>query len=520
MNLRPYQIAAIESVLAMWRKGAKRLLVQMATGTGKTVLFAELAKRCKGNVLIVNERQELVEQTASRVAEWTGAPVGIEMGDRRDLSRGPRPRVVVASIQTLAKRFTAVPFNWPTFIVIDEAHHAVAKSYRDVLDYFSGSYILGVTATPDRSDEIFLGQTFEELAFQYSIAHAIRDGWLAPIRQFAIKTTIDLSRVRTTAGDLNAGDLEAVMVHEANLAQVARPIVSESKGKPGIVFGVSVRHAHDLAAALNSISGSPNFAAALDGSHSRDERAAVLDAARRGDIKMLCNCALFTEGFDWPAIEVVAVARPTKSRALYAQMVGRGTRLSPGKTDVLVLDFTSNSKKHRLVRAIDIYEGQIAEDELEIINEIADEQAEPVTLEQLMVLSAERLRQRAEEIRYEMLRADPFAAALIGKNFGAPAPERPTEAQVKALLGHGIQPQTISAITRGLAETLVASLELRKTMGLATAPQARLLRRYGIDATNVTKADASKIIAHARAGGFRPSVVKSAAAQFIGKEVG
>lgn len=508
MSLRPYQIAAVESVLAKWRKGAKRLLVQMATGTGKTVLFAELAKRCKGNVLIVNERQELVEQTASRVAEWTGSSVGIEMADRRDLSRGPRPRVVVASIQTLAKRFTSVPFNWPTFIVIDEAHHAVAKSYRDVLDYFSDAYILGVTATPDRSDEIFLGQTFEELAFQYSIAHAIRDGWLAPIRQFAIKTTIDLSRVRTTAGDLNAGDLEAVMLHEAALAQVARPIVSESEGKPGIVFGVSVRHAHDLAAALNSISGSPNFAAALDGSHSRDERAAVLDAARRGDIKMLCNCALFTEGFDWPAIEVVAVARPTKSRALYAQMVGRGTRLSPGKKDVLVLDFTSNSKKHRLVRAIDIYEGEIAEDELEIINEIADEQAEPVTLEQLMVLSAERLRQRAEEVRYEMLRADPFSAALL-KGSG-PGSGRPNEAQVKALLGHGIQPQTIAAITYGCAETMIASLELRKSMGLATAPQARLLRRYGIDATNVTKADAAKIIAHARAGGFRPSVVHAA----------
>lgn len=513
MSLRPYQIAALEAARIRYRDGQRCLLLQLATGTGKTVIFAEAAKLCRGNVLMVNERQELVEQTAERVSSWCGEPVGIEMGEKRTLSIRAQngPRIVAASVQSLARRLAKIDGKWPKLVIIDEAHHSTARTYRSIIDHFADARVLGLTATPDRSDEEFLGQVFESLAFEYSIRDGIRDGWLVPVKTIAIKTTADFSKIRTTAGDLNTGDLAAIMRKESVLAEVAGPLVERAGQRPSIVFSVTVEHAHDLARAINAVAGTPSYAAAIDGSFSREERDAFLSRARRGDVKCIVNCALFTEGFDHPPIEVVGMARPTKSRALYTQMVGRGTRpsIDTGKTDCLVIDFTSNSRRHRLVRAYDIFDGEITEDALEILDQIIETADGEIDVQAVLAMSDERIRQRAAEQRYSAVEIDTLAAHLLGRMIPAGGP--PTAEQRKRLLTFGTHPNVLEVITETAANTLIASLELRAERGLATPPQIRLLHRYGINATNYTKDQAARVIAEARRSGFRPTAVHAAA---------
>lgn len=515
MSLRPYQVAALEAARIRYREGQRCVLLQLATGTGKTVIFAEAAKLCRGNVLMVNERQELVDQTAARVGEWCGEPVGIEMGDRRALSirASSGPRIVAASVQSLARRLSKIDGNWPRLVIIDEAHHSTARTYRSIIDHFADARVLGLTATPDRSDQEFLGQVFESLAFEYSIRDGIRDGWLVPVKTIAIRTTADFSAIRTTAGDLNTGDLDAIMRRESMLAEVAGPLVERAGMRPSIAFSVTVEHAHDLARAINAVAGTPSYAAAIDGSASRDERAEFLARARRGDVKCIVNCALFTEGFDHPPIEVVAMARPTKSRALYTQMVGRGTRpsIDTGKSACLVIDFTANSKRHRLVRAYDIFDGEISEDGLEIIDQIIEESDGEIDVQAALDLSDERIRAAAAAKRYSAVEIDTLASHLLGKSIAAGGP--PTQEQCARLLNFGTHPAVLSNITETAAKTLIASLELREERGLATPPQIRLLNRFGINATNMSKESATRVIAEARRSGFRPSAVRMAARQ-------
>lgn len=514
-TFRPYQTAALEAARQRFAAGQRAVLIQLATGTGKTVIFAEATRLCRGRVLILNERSELVEQTAARVGEWCEESVGVEMADRRALSIGASqgPRIVAASVQSLARRLKDIPQKWPTLIVIDEAHHATARTYRSILDHFAYARVLGVTATPDRGDEEFLGQIFESLAFEYSIRDAIRDRWLVPVKTVAIKTSIDLSAVRTTAGDLNVGDLDEIMRREQSLAEIAGPFVERAGARPSILFATTVAHAHDLAKALNAVAGSPHYAMGIDGSFSRDDRSEYLARARRGDIRCIVNCALFTEGFDHPPIEVVGMARPTKSRALYTQMVGRGTRTSPGKSSCLVLDFTSNSKRHRLVRAYDIFDGEISEDALEIVNQIIEEADGEIDVQAALAMSDERIRDRARAARYDAIEIDTLAAPFVDRSESI---SEITADQRRRLLMLGVLPQTIESLTNSVAERLIASLSSRAELGLATAPQVRLLRRYGIQAAELTKQQATKIIAEARAGGFSPRSVRSVVAATLG----
>lgn len=308
MQLRPYQQAALEAVRAAYRRGSRRVLVVMPTGTGKTVLFAEIARLAKGPVLVLAHRQELVHQARDKIAQWCEDVVAIEMAQRRDLShpRGRRPKISVASVQSLGRRLAKIPSDAFRMLVVDEAHHATAQSYRRILDHFP-VHVLGVTATPDRSDKTPLGEIFEELAFEYDIASAIEEGFLCPVHSFAVHTRIDFSRVRKLAGELHVGDVEDVLTRELHLAEIAEPILRERGDRPSIVFAASVAHARALTRVLCELSRDRDYARALDGSHDGSRRRAVLDAFRRGRIKVLVNCALFTEGFDLPQIALVGL---------------------------------------------------------------------------------------------------------------------------------------------------------------------------------------------------------------------
>ena len=359
MALRPYQLEALEATRAAYKAKHRAVLVVMPTGTGKTVLFAEIARLAKGPVLVLAHRQELVEQAREKISAWIDDVVAVEMGNRRDLSRpdGTRPKITVASVQTLGRRLEHVPRDAFRIVVVDEAHHAVADSYKKILAHFH-AHLLGVTATPDRSDKAPLGEIFSSVAFDYDMRKAIEDGWLCPIRSFLVQTKADFSHVRKVAGELSIKGVEEVLTKDLHLAEIAEPILRERGSRPTIVFAASVAHAKALARVMCELSEDDAFAVALDGTMSLEQRAPVLDHFREGRIKVLVNCSLFTEGFDVPAISLVAIARPILSRSFYAQMVGRGTRISPGKEDLLVLDFLPGNCRHSLIQAVDIFATQ------------------------------------------------------------------------------------------------------------------------------------------------------------------
>lgn len=296
ITLRPYQVEAVNSVLVELATVQSTLLV-LATGLGKTTVFIEIAKHF-GRTLIIAHRKELIDQATKRVFEQLNVKAGIEMGSKR--SKGET--IIVGSIQTLIAR--AGTLQPPDLVIIDEAHHAVANTYLDVLRLWPNAKILGVTATPDRSDQIALGNVFETVAYNYETPNAIDDGWLAPI-------------IWDKANDLN--DLQLA-----------------TYGRRTVIFTPNVPDAKAIAQELGEEAG------VVYGSMPKTERTKTLDRFKAGELQYMVNCNILTEGFDCPEIEAVAMLRRTDSRAMFVQCLGRGLRLAPGKTDCLYLDLAYN----------------------------------------------------------------------------------------------------------------------------------------------------------------------------------
>ncbi|HIG11600.1 MAG TPA: DEAD/DEAH box helicase [Planctomycetes bacterium] len=491
MQMRPYQASALEAVRASYKEKHRRVLVVMPTGTGKTVLFAEIARLARGPVLVLAHRQELVEQARDKISHWCNDVVAVEMGSRREFTRpdGTRPKITVASIQTLRRRLAHMPRDAFRIVVVDEAHHATADSYRAVIDHFEG-YLLGVTATPDRSDKQPLAEVFSKVAFEYDMRAAIEDGWLCPIQSFLVQTKADFSKVRKLAGELCSSEVEAILTRDLHLAEVAQPILRERGERPTICFAASVAHSKALARVMGEIAGDRSFAVSLDGSASLEERAPVLERFRRGDIKVLVNCALFTEGFDVPRIALVAIARPVLSRSFYAQMVGRGTRISPGKNDLLVLDFVPANCRHSLVQAVDIF-GKEKEEVLARARKLAAEasaEGQAIALEKALELARQEQEAQEADVVYQLKRRDPFAA--VGINLEAYRPrangaERATEKQLNYFKRAGLPVDTVAQLSSRQAEALREELLERKAVGLCTPRQAGQLVAQGIDPTEM-----------------------------------
>lgn len=392
-SMRPYQREALDSVMLKLREH-QSTLVEMATGTGKTVLFASLASQWPGRVLVIAHRQELVEQAAEKIGALTDGSVGIEMGEHKVGESDCK--VVVGSVQTLCRESRRQHFDADEFslIITDEAHHAVGNSYRAVYEAFPGAKHLGVTATPKRADELALGQVFESVAYQYGIEPAVRDGWLVPVRQKVIQVDgLDFSRVRTLAGDFNESDLEKILTEEEPLHEVAASVSEIIGDRQALVFCVTVKHAEMLAAVLNRYR--PRSTAFLSGATDKETRAETVGQYKAGRIQVLCNCALFLEGFDAPSTSVVVMARPTKSLVLYTQVLGRGTRTLPGvidpfaegtadqrrlaiaesgKPDMLALDFVGNSGRHKIVTSYDVLGGKWGAPAREYAKKTAEEE--------------------------------------------------------------------------------------------------------------------------------------------------
>lgn len=501
-QLRPYQAAALAAVRQSYQQGHRRALVVMPTGTGKTVLFAEIARLAKGPVLVLAHRQELVEQAREKIAAWCDDVVAVEMAERWECTRpdGTRPKITVASVQSLARRLHLLERDAFAMVIVDEAHHAVADSYRSLLAHFP-CHLLGVTATPDRGDKQPLGEVFSHVAYNYDMRAAIRDGWLCPIRSFLVQTQADFSAVRVVAGELRTSDVEAVLTQDLHLAEIAAPILRERGDRPTIVFAASVLHSRALTRVLNELAGDANCAVALDGSAAFCERAPILARFRAGAIRILVNCALFTEGFDVPQIALVAIARPVLSRAFYAQMVGRGTRIAPGKRDLLVLDFVPGNCRHALVQAVDIFAA--ADPELQArARAIAAQRSalgEAIALEQALELAQQEQEVVHATVAYQLRLRDPFAA--VGIHLPEPArrsSQRATSEQLAYFKKCGLPTDALANLSAQQAETLREQLLERKAVGLCTPKQARQLQELGIDGTNLYYDHAAELLAEAR----------------------
>ncbi len=505
MHLRPYQAAALEAVRAAYRQKHRAVLVVMPTGTGKTVLFAEISRLAKGPVLVLAHRQELVEQAREKIAAWCNDVVAVEMADRRDFTRpdGSRPKIAVASIQTLRQRLAHIPRDAFRIVVVDEAHHATADSYRAVLDHFD-AHLLGVTATPDRSDRVPLGEVFSAVAFEYDMRTAIQDGWLCAIRSFLVQTQADFSGVRKIAGELATRDVEDILNQELHLAEIAAPILRERGNRPTIVFAASVAHAHSLTRVMNELAGDPDFAAALDGTTSYELRAPVIDRFRRGQLKVLVNCSLFTEGFDVPHIALVAIARPVLSRSFYAQMVGRGTRIAPGKQDLLVLDFVPTNCRHSLAQAVDIFAAtnpEVQERARRIAAEVSAE-GQAIALERALELAQQEQEAQEASVAYQLKRRDPFAAVgidLTAYTRRSRGGERASAPQLEFFQKAGLPTDQVAQLSSREAEALREALLERKAVGLCTPKQAKQLVAHGIDPRNLYYDEAKELLREKKA---------------------
>ena len=422
-TLRPYQQAAIDAVLAARRAGARRMVVCLPTGAGKTVIFSHLARMARRPVLVLAHREELLSQAADKIARALGDPslVAIEQAERRAPASA---KVVVCSIRSLHERRLAEVVRGRDLglIVYDECHHAAAEDNQRVLRQLGAfdpawtGTLLGFTATTARGDGIGLSRVFEKIVYTRTLPEMIDDGYLVPLRGFRVETAADLDRVTSGALDFREEELaEAVDIEERN-ALVARSIQELCRDRRTIVFCVTVAHAKNLARALGLL-GIP--AGVVYGDMPSEERALVLSRFREGRLAALTNVAVLTEGFDDPGVSCVAMARPTRSEGLYAQCVGRGTRLHPGKKDCLILDFVDVSRLSLctlpslfgMPRDLDLQGEDVSEARRAFARITLDAQGFEV---EAGAITLREIQSRAESFDPLALRVDPEVVAISG----------------------------------------------------------------------------------------------------------
>jgi superfamily II DNA or RNA helicase len=345
---RPYQIEAVNAVLENFGEGIERQLISLPTGAGKTVVFGLLVKNLNCGTLILAHREELLTQAGDKLRMIDpGLDIGILQAGEKD---GLRRKICVASVQTAVNHIPELKARDYSIMIIDEAHHSVSASYRRLIDglEFSGSsgkLLVGVTATAFRGDKQPLGNVFEKIVYQKSIREMIYGGYLCDVRGIQVGTDVNLSHIHIRNGDFALDELETAVDTPERNKLIVDAYQKYCEGKKAVVFAVSVEHAHKIMEAFVERGISCN---AVWGSQKNKTRRDILDIFLNGGYRVLSNCMILTEGFDAPDIEAILMARPTKSRGLYIQCVGRGLRLAPGKKECLVLDFVDVSGKHSL----------------------------------------------------------------------------------------------------------------------------------------------------------------------------
>lgn len=500
-------------------------LVLMATGTGKSVVISLRIKKvfdAGGAVLVMAHRNELVNQMARHIERATGEYVEIEQADLRVSSKA---RLVVASTQSLSQvRLERLGNKRFDLAVCDEAHNYLAPGYRAAYEFFRCKKF-GVTATADRTDERALEQIFEHVAYVFDITDGIDAGYLVPVLGQSVDLKeIDLSEVKSTGKDLVVAQLDEVMLKAGD--GFVQKVLELAPDRRGPLFLPGVKSADYVARRFNAlrpnscgfVSANDSWSPLWDPETIRDKgerRKRVLADALEGRIPYLANCAVLTEGFDWPSANLVGMGRQTESRQLYAQCAGRGTRVLPGvvdhihgkagsdarrgaiaassKPDMLLLDFGGNSGRHSLVGPADILGGNYTEAEVAAAKKAA-KNGEAGDIRELLERVRRTMRQAAEraasKVKAQVTGFDPF------KSLGVPTEDRYqqrfgrqplTEAQFNRLVRDGLLESEAAAMSKREASRTIDELFARKTKSLAEPAQLRALAQYGIVDSNLTK---------------------------------
>jgi len=514
---RPYQAKAfVAAVLAIEEEEKSGLLV-MATGTGKTVTFLLIAKHVietmGGRVLILAHRGELITQAANAAA-FIGLTPAIEKADehaRPDLTRkeakGPTihslfsnedeidfggddgdPKLVVASVQTMQRdRLKAWPAGHFDLIITDEAHHAAAGSYKTIIDHLTPKYHLGVTATWERGDKEFIcGEScpFERKLYEYDILAAVEEGYLARPIVEVLDCGVDLSKIRTTGGDYNLGDLEAaIKPHVQTLVNVSAPYL---KDRTFIGFAPDVGSAEAIASAFESI----GITCRSIAGHYNDRDDLVRDFRDRRFAGFI-NCQLFTEGADFPFVDAIPLFRPTQSWGLFMQQIGRGTRLFDNKTECRIIAFNWKTVGHDFIKPIQIFTGSEALTEIEQEAEGLVKSGECKDLllalkrakEEHTVRQKLRLKVEKETRNVRAARYDPLG---FGDDYVPPEHKEEraiimpaTENQMNALIRMGFDAGVVAEFSKARASGILTALSRRREQGLASHKQVKYLKQFG-----------------------------------------
>lgn len=562
---RPYQLDAENSTFKKWNNGEQSLLGVMATGGGKTVVFANVIKRFQkefgGKAIVFAGTRELVFQAKDKIERVTGLNVEIEMGElKASMERTlftPHADVVCATWQTSTSggdgggrmsKFNPHDFS---LVIIDEADGAVSWSYKKILDYFKQNpkiKILGVTATPERGDNESLGQVFDSEAFEpppdwvgerenwmgYDILYLKNKGWLVPVMQQIITVEgIDISNVKTVAGDLSSSELNAVMIQEKNLHGIVKPTIDILGKRQGMGFAASVEHARICSNIMNRHRA--GMSAWVHGKTDPNDRKKIDSDFQRGEIQFLWNFGVYCRGYDASCIEVIAQGRPTKSISLYKQFIGRGTRphesiahkLDLCASDVvrkiliersvkphcLVLDFVGNSGKHNLVTTANILGGDVSPDAIKEAVEEARRHGRPVRMdksveEQERIVKERKKREADEaarksalklEVKYSTNVVDPFSLLSVKPTQPksvADTKKKPSEPMKALLRKGGVNPDEMTYLQ---AHQMIGILKARWGKGLCSFKQMEKLKSFGYDAVGFTFEQANSAFAELKA---------------------
>jgi superfamily II DNA or RNA helicase len=497
LPLRPYQLEAVESILKHLLE-YRSTAAALPTGSGKTLIFCEVAKRLARRTLILAHREELLTQAAAKLAN-IGICAAIEQAETRALLTD---QYVVASVQSMQReRLKSFPSNHFGLIIIDECHHSPAQSYRNILNHFVNASVLGTPATFRRLDELGYEGILDSIAYETNIKKLVSDGYLCPIVARTLPIKIDLRQVKKVAGDFNQAQLAEVIGKE--LERAADAVLEHVGTRRTLAFLPSINHAKVFARL--SIERGINADYVTGNCNDRNEK---VSRFLSGQIQLLANCALLTEGVDIPACDCVVMLRPTQSEALYCQMVGRGSRIHPGKENLLLLDFLWLTKGHELCKPACLLGKDAIEQEKGKINQVCDELGVEVDLFDSVRTDSLRTQLRAKvgsktEIFDPLAEApfDPLDVDALRVRAGEFAPAA-TPRQIEALTKLGIRPNRITC--RYAASRFFDLLSIRRSRDLATVRQARRLKMMGVkNPWQVSFTDASQLISQYYARGSK-----------------
>ena len=508
MILRPYQLTAIEKTLEQWKENKRTLLV-MPTGCGKTIVFAKLSAHIVANggrVLILAHRQELLNQARDKIQRATGLATALEKAESSSVDC--MEMITVGSVQSLIDPDRRAKIHAPTHIIIDEAHHCLSDSYQSVLGQWPDALTLGVTATPERGDMRQLGTYFDSLAFEYTLPQAIMEGYLCKIKAQTLPLKLDMSAVRKDGDDLALSGIAKAL--EPYLPHIAQEIAEHCRNRKCLIFAPLCATAKTVQEYLLK-AGLPCFYV------SGEDRSQASAWEAHGPGCACVNAMLYVEGYDHPQIDTVCCLRPTKVNSLYQQMIGRGTRLHPGKEHLLILDFLWMSDKHSLCRPanlitedsdlafcaaerMDADPGGEVDLNMELIEHARQdfvEKREAALAKQLAEMRHKK-RTLVDPVQYAMS----IGAPELGEFKPALDAKPPTPMQIEALAKEGIFPADIQYAAH--ANALLESISKRRDNNLAQPRQVRCLERYGFK--HVGHMDfkaAQKIINRIAANGWR-----------------